>query len=154
MTYDSTNDTLEHIELVGAYLDEAAQILRNRGAVHDASKLQPPEKEGFDQAAKLKNIVYGSEEYKASLKDLQLVLDHHYAVNSHHPQHYPNGINGMDLFDLVEMFFDWLAATKRGENGDIKKSIEINKDRFQMDTQLVDIFSNTVSNLQNYRLNK
>jgi hypothetical protein len=154
MTYDSTTDTLEHIELVSAYLDEAAQILRSRGSVHDASKLQQPEKEGFDQAAKLKNIVYGSEEYKASLKDLQLVLDHHYALNSHHPQHYPNGINGMDLFDVIEMFFDWLAATKRVENGDISKSIEINKDRFQMDPQLVDIFSNTVSNLQKYKLNR
>ena len=33
----------------------------------------------------LANIEYGSDEYKAELEALKPALDHHYAVNSHHP---------------------------------------------------------------------
>jgi hypothetical protein len=34
--------------------------------------------------------------------------------NSHHPEHYGNrGISGMDLFDVVEMMCDWMAAARR-----------------------------------------
>lgn len=53
-------------------------------------------------------------------------------------------INGMNLFDLIEMFIDWCAACQRHADGDINKSIEINKDRFAMSPQLVQIFKNTV----------
>lgn len=60
----------------------------------------------------------------------------------------PNlGISGMDLFDVVEMFFDWKAASERMETGDIRKSIEFNRDRFLMDPQLVRIFNNTVDRM-------
>ena len=53
-------------------------------------------------------------------------------------------INGMTLFDLLEMFIDWAAACQRHADGDINKSIEINKDRFLLSPQLVQIFKNTV----------
>jgi len=49
----------------------------------------------------------------------------------------------MNLIDLMEMFFDWLSATKRHNDGDIKKSIEINKSRFGYDDLLANIFRNT-----------
>lgn len=50
----------------------------------------------------------------------------------------------MDLFDVIEMFVDWWAASERHEDGDIMKSIDINKERFQMSEQLCNIFKNTV----------
>jgi Family of unknown function (DUF5662) len=53
-------------------------------------------------------------------------------------------INGMNLFDLLEMFIDWCAACQRHVDGDIEKSIQIGKDRFLMSPQLVQIFRNTV----------
>ena len=53
----------------------------------------------------------------------------------------------MDLFDLIEMFFDWKAATERHNDGDINKSIEINKERFKMSDQICDIFKNTAKRL-------
>lgn len=53
-------------------------------------------------------------------------------------------ISGMNLFDLIEMFIDWCAACQRHADGDINKSIDINKDRFSMSPQLVQIFKNTV----------
>ena len=45
------------------------------------------------------------------------------------------------------MFFDWKAATERHDNGNIFKSIEINKKRFEMSDQLCDIFTNTATRL-------
>ena len=44
-------------------------------------------------------------------------IDHHYANNRHHPEHWPNGINDMTLMDLIEMLADWKAATARNKNG-------------------------------------
>lgn len=145
MTYDSTVDTLLHIKRVNQLLTEAASELLRRAAVHDDSKLKSPEKELFDEyTSKLKGCTYGSDEYKEFLAGLKVALDHHYENNSHHPEHYQNGVNGFDLFDLLEMFVDWCAATERHADGDIMKSIEINKTRFNLSDQVCDIFRNTV----------
>lgn len=148
MAYDSTVDTLKHIKRVSQLLTEAASELIKRANVHDNSKLESPEKEMYDELTPLlANSTYGSDEYKGFLRKLKPALDHHYKNNSHHPEHYPNGINGMDLFDIIEMFFDWKAAGERHNTGNIYKSIEINKDRFKMSPQLVDIFINTAERL-------
>jgi hypothetical protein len=144
--YDSTADTLLHIKRVNQLLTEAASELIRRANVHDNSKLGSPEKELFDEfTPKLKETTYGSDKYKEYLKELKVALDHHYQNNTHHPEHYENGVNGFDLFDLIEMFFDWKAATERHADGDIMKSIDINKERFGIDEQICDIFKNTVS---------
>lgn len=55
-----------------------------------------------------------------------------------------SSVNNMNLFDLMEMFLDWYAATKRHADGDIYKSIEVNTERFSLSPQLVQIFKNTV----------
>ena len=80
---------------------------------------------------------------------MQVALDHHYANNSHHPEHYKNGIMGMDLIDLIEMICDWKAATERNANGDIMKSIEINQKRFNYSDELKQILINTVERIIN-----
>lgn len=148
MTYDSTADTLLHIKRVSTLLSEAAIELLRRANRHDDSKLKSPEKELFDEMTPvLKDLVYGTPEYKASLDRLKIALDHHYLVNSHHPEHFTNGINGMDLFDVLEMFFDWKAATERTNTGNIYKSIDFNEKRFAMSPQLAEIFRNTAKKL-------
>lgn len=145
MNYDSKADTLEHIKRVSELLGQGAIELVRRGNIHDTSKLNSPEKELFDKyTPMLKDTTYGSEEYKWYLKELKVALDHHYENNSHHPEHYENGVNDMDLFDLFEMLMDWKAATERHEDGDIMKSIDINQERFKIDPQLSQIFRNTV----------
>lgn len=144
MSYDSKADTLEHIKYVNKHLIFFAQALLSRAIVHDNSKLESPEKEEFDRLTpKLKELTYGSPEYKESLKELGTALEHHYENNSHHPEHYPNGIEGMDLLDLVEMYCDWKAAVLRTQGGDMGKSIDFNEGRFNMAGQLADIFRNT-----------
>lgn len=147
--YDSTNDTLDHIRRVQQLLGQATAELHHRADKHDLSKLRSPEKELFDEyTPKLKDSTYGSLEYKMFLKGLKPALDHHYANNSHHPEHFPNGISGMNLYDLLEMFLDWKAATERHANGNIFKSIEINKERFGISQQICDIFRNTAEQLE------
>jgi hypothetical protein len=143
--YDSTADTLKHIKRVKELLGRAADELIWRGERHDASKLLPPEKECFDIITpRLKTSTYGSPEYKATMKEFAGPLAHHQTSNSHHPEFYSNGINGLDLFDLMELFFDWKAASERHEDGDILRSIRLNKERFGFSEQLCNILENTV----------
>lgn len=147
--YDSSKDTLLHIKRVNELLGNFAIELIKRGQVHDNSKLDSPEKEYFDTfIPKLKGSTYGSDEYKEYLEDLKPALDNHYKENSHHPEHYENGIDGMNLYDLVEMFLDWKEATERHEDGDIMKSIEYNIKRFNMSEQVANIFRNTVKQME------
>lgn len=145
-TYDSAPDTLAHVQRVRELITEGVDNLISRSEVHDRSKLQEPEKSTFDACTlKLKAMAYGSPEYKAALAELKPALDHHYAANSHHPEHYANGVDGMSLFDVVEMLMDWKAATERIANGgDIRRSLEINTDRFKLTPQLKSILANTI----------
>jgi len=102
--YDSRADTLQHIKRVNELLMFAVSELLIRARKHDNSKLESPEKELFDEyTPKLKQCTYGSDEYKEFLKELTVALDNHYANNSHHLEHYENGVNGFDLCDLTEM---------------------------------------------------
>lgn len=143
--YDSKNDTIAHIQRVRVYLYAFIQHIIKRSWNHDNSKLLPPEKELFDiYTPKLKNLTYGSDEYKQCLSELKPALDHHYANNSHHPEHFKDGIAGMDLIDIIEMLADWKAASERHADGDIKKSLEINKERFNISDDLYKILCNTV----------
>jgi hypothetical protein len=146
MSYDSTIDTTLHINRVRFLLGQCAITLLERGARHDASKLEEPEKAIFDTVGnRLAAITYAGEEYKHSLADLKTALDHHYAHNAHHPEHYSDGIDGMSLFDLIEMLMDWKAASEWHPGGtDILRSVEISSDRFLISEQLKKILLNTV----------
>lgn len=89
MSYDSAIETLKHIRKVQANLGRMARLLIERGEVHDDSKLGPEEKPLFDKMTPLlSGVTYGSDEYRAMLAELRPALDHHNAVNSHHPEHY------------------------------------------------------------------
>lgn len=148
MTYskeDCIRETKEHIAQVREFMTIFALELFRRAVLHDSSKLESPELEIFTEyTPKLRHSTYMSEEYKTYLKEMQVALKHHYENNSHHPEHYENGIRGMDLADIVEMFCDWKAATLRHEDGDLNKSIEINKKRFNYSDDLEQIFKNSV----------
>lgn len=151
--YDSAKDTLLHIKRVNELLLSFSIELMKRAQRHDNSKLKSPEKELFDiYTPKLKNCTYGSNEYKQFLNELQPALEHHYANNSHHPEFYEGVVDDMDLFDLVEMLIDWKAASERHEDGDVFKSIDINKERFEITDQLANIFKNTIKEIDFLRI--
>lgn len=113
------------------YLVRFSLTLLKRGLVHDLSKYSKFEEPHFRrQLSSLKHTTYGTPEYQALLESIRPALDHHYAHNSHHPQFYPNGIEGMSLLDEIEMLADWRAATRRHADGSIVSSITKNADRF------------------------
>ncbi len=143
--YDSKAATLEHIQEVRDGIGKAIAELVERARIHDRTKMGPNEKPVFDEfTPKLKNSTYGSEEYQAFLKAMKPALDHHYANHRHHPEHFgAAGIKGMNLVDLLEMIIDWNAATKRHDDGDLRRSIELNQQRFGYSDELKQLLHNT-----------
>jgi hypothetical protein len=146
--YDSRVDTHAHIAVVRGYLLQVAVDLMYRGNDHDLSKLGEPELHYFDEyTPKLKESTYDSDEYHTFLSEMSPALTHHYEVNDHHPEHFDAGIHGMDLVQLIEMLADWKAATLRHNDGDLRRSIALNMDRFGYGTELYKILMKTAENL-------
>lgn len=138
-------ETLLHIQQVQKALNRLAFMLMERGRVHDRSKLSSPEVEYFTKYTDiLKTLTYGSEEYKKSLEEMKPAIEHHYANNSHHPEHFPDGVAGMNLVDVVEMLVDWAASSKRQNNGNLRLSLEKSCERFGIEPQLASILKNTL----------
>ncbi len=141
--------TREHIQRVAELLGKCATELIERGVNHDKSKLSDPE---LPILATVQEIVdkngysdYGSPEYYNVMSILKPMHDHHYAHNRHHPEHYTDGVMGMTLFDLIEMFVDWKAASDRA--GDPLIHISQSTNRYGIDTQLATILRNTADYL-------
>lgn len=144
MVESSLLSTLQHSRRVDELMLQMVMEIQGRITKHDLSKMEQPELAIFDEfTPRLKGSTYGSEEYKGFLREMRVALDHHYANNRHHPEHFPNGVDGMTLVDLVEMLSDWKAATERHDDGDLEKSLEIQQERFGMSEQLVSILHNT-----------
>jgi len=143
--YDSRADTLAHIHRVRDYIDVFVAEMLARGRVHDASKLDEPEKSTFDQVNPLlAGVAYGSPEYDAVVERARPALEHHYRRNSHHPEHYcPAGVAGMDLFDLVEMVCDWMAAAERKPDDGVKLAYNVRL--FGIEPQLASVIANTLA---------
>ena len=95
----------------------------------------------------LPKLEYGSEEYRRALNMMGPALKHHYQHNRHHPEHFPNGIPDMNLFDILEMLADWKAAGDRVKDDDFQKSLRINIKRFKISRELALIFANTAKDL-------
>lgn len=145
---DSRPDTIEHIGKVRQNLAAVVKDFGRRQREHDMSKLDEPEKSVFDEyTPKLKASTYGSDEYKGFLAAMKPALDHHYASNSHHPEHFADGVRGMSLMDVLEMLCDWKAATERHADGSLPRSIEINQKRFGYSDELRMILENTARSL-------
>lgn len=148
MTYDSAEETKKHIATVRGLMGDIIIEIAKNAFKHDASKLEEPEKSMFDEfTPKLRNTTYGSDEYKRYLEQMGAALKHHYENNPHHPEHHKNGIDDMDLMDIVEMLCDWVAASRRHADGSVRDSLAKNKTRFGVSPQLYRILNNTAVNL-------
>jgi hypothetical protein len=142
---DCCQKTQEHIDAVAECLNEMIRLIKIRAKNHDACKLESPEFEVFSEwTPKLSGMTYGSEEYTEALKVMKPALDHHYANSRHHPEHFKNSIQDMNLIDILEMLCDWYCSTKRMNNGNIRKSIEINQKRFGYSDDVAKILTNTI----------
>lgn len=143
--YDSRAVTLAHIQKVRDQIGLFVTVMLQRGSVHDASKLTAAEKPALDAVIPLlRGVSYGSAEYEALLESIRPALQHHYAQNPHHPEHYgERGIGGMDLFDLAEMVCDWIASAGRNRGDGVKLSYNVAL--FGIEPQLAGILANTLA---------
>lgn len=117
-----------------------------RMANHDQSKYTNDEYDLVIGKPYLDTLDYNSLEYKEGLNKVKDAVKNHYRANSHHPEHYKNGILGMSLIDLIEMLCDWKAASN--EHGStIHESIQRNIERFNLSDEMQKIMLNTVNEL-------
>lgn len=140
------SNVLAHKALVGVYLTRVIALLTRRAVEHDFSKFAPEE---FGPYAKmlprLEKTVYGTPENQACYDEVQPALEHHFAHNRHHPEHFPNGVNDMTLLDVLEMCCDWVAASQRTPGTPVR--LDLQRLRFQIDDQLYGIIVRTVVEL-------
>ena len=134
----SVQETKKHIKKVKDVGNRFCMNLSRRLLIHDKSKLEDPEKTMFAKHTDILNkLEYGTKEYKDQLELMkQDCLFHHYENNSHHPEHYENGINDMDIMDIIEMLIDWKSSGERTKDGDFQKSLEYNMERFHVEEPL------------------
>lgn len=141
-------DTHAHVQRVGELMMKAVSNLQDRAIHHDASKFGEQEFDSFVVVThKLKGLTYGSDEYRAELKNLDDALTHHYQLNSHHPEHYTHGIEDMTLLDILEMLCDWKAASERHADGSLVESLIKNRTRFGMSANFTALLARTAHEL-------
>lgn len=123
-------------------LADVLSNLAKRMANHDQSKYSDNEFDLVEGKPYLQTLEYNTPEYKAGLAKVETAVRHHYKANSHHPEHYPDGIYGMTLLDLIEMACDWQAASI--EHGStFLTSINRNVERFGLSIEMQEILMNT-----------
>ncbi len=148
MPSEYVKDLVDHKRRVAIYMQMIASELFRRAAVHDNSKFAPEEFEAYEEAFPgLQKYAYGTEEFKAELHKIEPALRHHYAVNDHHPEFHPDGVIGMSLIQLIEMVCDWMAASERSQ-ANIYQGMEMNRKRFGIEPQLINIIGNTIATLR------
>jgi hypothetical protein len=137
-----------HIYLVQLFLIRVVEALHVRIMSHDQSKLSRPEVKLFSEL--LPDISSpprkGTFAHAKMIKSLNSAMDKHYANNRHHPEHHRNGIDNMDMVDLLEMLCDWKAVEGSGEFT-IGELLEDARERHGIGEQLYNVLANTITNV-------
>ncbi len=133
----------KHISLVQDNINAVIRELNCRSAAHDLSKFSEEERPLVDNKPLLNEAEYMSDEYMTLLEQVKPALLTHYHNNSHHPQHYTDGIYGMDMLDLLEMLADWKAACEESKDGDFASSFKANISRFNINDELSSLLRKT-----------
>jgi hypothetical protein len=106
--------------------------------LHDMSKFSKIETDSLCQhLEELINTQYGSKRYKEILEQEKDAIMHHYKHNIHHPEYHNNDYTKMSLYDIIEMYVDFKSSVKKNINGNIDKSFEINKIKFQLSDEII-----------------
>jgi len=142
-----TIDTiLKHKKSVRDKLLFLSEELRKRAEEHDNSKLQFPEIEWLIEMDKEPRCQYGTKEYYEKMNRWKKFFVHHYTQNKHHPDHYSNGIDDMDLVDITEFLVDVVSYYEVLQAHDGEKVLDDQEKRFQISGQLRNVLSNTLIN--------
>ena len=107
--------TADHITAVEDNLVVFAGELITRAGAHDRSKFEDVELGPLADMIKVEEregkVEFGTPEYAARTAMLDGMWRNHVAHNDHHPEHFDDGITGMNLLQIVEMLCDWQAAS-------------------------------------------
>ena len=152
-------DTRKHQQLVAEKMVKCAKRLLDKGMAHDASKFSEIEKRTYTEPVwKLNhnNVEYGSEKYNRLVAQMDEGWEHHIAENDHHPQWFEkfgsqtldDPIKAMDMFALIEMLCDWIAASRRN-NSRACDAMRFLKKKYPLDSQIECILNNTLDLIEN-----
>ena len=137
-------ETRRHIHQVQQLMYKLNRELLERCERHDQSKLEEPEKSGFEAMDAEPFYPYGSPEYFDKLERYRPILEHHYKHNPHHPEHYAYFIGEMDLIDILEMLCDWASRREGLSIDETITLVEQQSARFQLPPVLSSILLNTL----------
>ena len=141
----------QHRDYVRVAIQRVTQELERRALAHDLSKLNEDEFAGFSRINRAaREHPYGSEQYRAGLRQEKPTIDLHYSRNSHHPEfHRDQGgkpdptdpsvnIGGlcvagsMGFLDIIEMVCDWRGAyLGYGSQGSWQENMERQRKRYE-----------------------
>lgn len=128
-------------------MSKISQEVMLRGNRHDETKLDPEELPHYVATIdEFDKHQFGSDGYVKAKDSLGSAVVHHYKHNRHHPEHFNNGIEGMNLVDLLEMLADWKSATQNHPEkpGDMAKSLAWAIGKYKISPQLTQILLNTI----------
>jgi len=141
----TVHDIKLHKERVKSKMNIFIADLCNRAVKHDDSKLEPPEINGFEEMDREPRYKYGTSEYFDKMHRYEWIFKHHYKINRHHPDHFPNKINDMTLVDLIEFLCDIFSYKKDNISLSAAKDlVEEHIRRFNISEDLSTILKNTV----------
>lgn len=141
---ETLNSILQHKKTVKERLLFLADELYKRAYYHDDSKLQMPELQWLIDMDKEPRYAYGTPEYFDKMKRWDKFFKSHYKGNRHHPDHFPNGVNDMNLADLCEYIVDIISYYKELHANVALDTVNKQQQRFGFDEQLTQILKNTL----------
>lgn len=139
----------EHQQQVGGVMLKVISELMTRALTHDSSKFTTqqlkdnlitlPDKWKIQAAGH----GYHSPQQKEHRQKFAPEIDRHRSAHPHHPEHFGNDVNKMDLIDLLEMLCDWYVSAP-----DIDQSIGENSGDYNIDPHIRQLLENTASRLK------
>ena len=132
-------------------MSRLSQEVMRRGNNHDETKLGPEELPYYVATInEFEQHTYGTDGYHKAKESLGEAVVHHYKHNRHHPEHFDNGIEGMNLIDLLEMLADWKSATQNHPEkpGNMGISLATAIGKYKISPQLTQILLNTISDFE------
>jgi hypothetical protein len=143
-------DTWLHKHLINKLLLDVTFDIQHRALTHDDSKMtNNVEMEGFGKVGPLlSSVPFGTPEFETYKSEMQPAISHHMCNNRHHVESHENGVDDMNLIDLIEMLADWKAAGSRRDDSSIEKSIEMMSRRYKFSDDLKKIMKNTANYLK------
>lgn len=141
---DTASYVKQHILRVQEKLQVIIQILEKRSKNHDRSKLEEPEFSLWKEMDSEPKYEFNSLEYFEKQKKFRKVFELHYKNNRHHPEYHQNGVNDMNLVDLLEFLIDSISYKEDIRISEALRICEEQAARFQISEQLTQVLKNTV----------